>query len=176
MKHFYVVCLWWHTVSIQSKTQHPKTEQMKETRSHCDYTLHYIKDVMEALHVFHISTDWRWRSVKVSVGVLGNISWLFLMLVCFIAVQLWVLLFSSAASPVRRPPWGLRVGPPVVKGSPGGGFITLVWRAESELVLRGAETHGVKGRKEARRKELPEELSVRRVLVLQLDWRPAAAC
>lgn len=38
--------------------------------------------------------------------------------------------------------WGVRVGPPVVKGSPVGGFITLVWRAESELVLRG-ERHTV---------------------------------
>ncbi len=38
--------------------------------------------------------------------------------------------------------WGVRVGTPVVKGSPVGGFITLVWRAESELVLRG-ERHTV---------------------------------
>lgn len=42
-----------------------------------------------------------------------------------------------ALSPVRLVLWGVKVGPPVVKGSPVGGFITLVWRAESELVLRG---------------------------------------
>lgn len=48
-----------------------------------------------------------------------------------------VFLFGSAASPVRLPLWGARVGPPAVKGSPEGGFITLVWRAESELVLWG---------------------------------------
>lgn len=47
-------------------------------------------------------------------------------------VSLVVFLF---ASPERRLHWGVRVGPPAVKGSPEGGFITLVWRAESELVL-----------------------------------------
>lgn len=41
-----------------------------------------------------------------------------------------------AALPVCLFLCGVRVGPPVAKGSPGGGFITLVWRAESELVLR----------------------------------------
>lgn len=46
-----------------------------------------------------------------------------------------VFLFGSAASPVRLLLCGVRVGPPAVKGSPDGGFITLVWRAESELVL-----------------------------------------
>lgn len=35
--------------------------------------------------------------------------------------------------------WRVRVGAPVVKGSPEGGFMTLVWRAESELVLRTEE-------------------------------------
>lgn len=35
--------------------------------------------------------------------------------------------------------WRVRVGAPVVKGSPVGGFMTLVWRAESELVLRTEE-------------------------------------
>lgn len=33
--------------------------------------------------------------------------------------------------------WRASVGPPVLNGSPEGGFITLVWSAESELVLRG---------------------------------------
>lgn len=51
-------------------------------------------------------------------------------------------MIGSLASPVRLLLWGVRVGPPVVKGSPVGGFITLVWRAESELVLRG-ERHTV---------------------------------
>lgn len=54
-----------------------------------------------------------------------------------LVVCLIVLMWRSAASPVRLLLWGVRVGPPVVKGSPAGGFMTLVWRAESELVLRG---------------------------------------
>lgn len=52
---------------------------------------------------------------------------------------------GSVASPVRLLLCGVRVGPPVVKGSPVGGFITLVWRAESELVLRGGERDRVLG-------------------------------
>lgn len=63
-------------------------------------------------------------------------------------------LFGSAASPVRLLLWGVRVGPPTVKGSPEGGFITLVWRAESELVLgdkKKKERHSVQGGEEGRK-------------------------
>lgn len=43
------------------------------------------------------------------------------------------------------------MGPPVLNGSPEGGFITLVWSAESEFVLKG-ERHRqrVKGGEEQR--------------------------
>lgn len=60
--------------------------------------------------------------------------------------------------------WAMRVCPPVVKGSPVGGFITLVWRAESEFVLRG-ERHsqlrdGGRERKPEKTKELWKKLKV----------------
>lgn len=47
--------------------------------------------------------------------------------------------------------WRASVGPPVLNGSPEGGFITLVWSAESEFVLKG-ERHRqrVKGGEEQR--------------------------
>lgn len=54
------------------------------------------------------------------------------------------ILAKDGLSPERRLLWGVRVWPPAVKGSPEGGFITLVWRAESELVLEEQTTCGVK--------------------------------
>lgn len=66
----------------------------------------------------------------------------------------------SAASPLRLLLWGVRVGPPVVKGSPVGGFMTLVWRAESELVLRGER--GTALRDEGREREKKTENRRRR--------------
>lgn len=47
------------------------------------------------------------------------------------------------------------MGPPVLNGSPEGGFITLVWSAESELVLRGKRhRQRVKGGERERSKGL----------------------
>lgn len=71
-------------------------------------------------------------------------------------------LFGSAASPVRLLLWGARVGPPEVKGSPEGGFITLVWRAESELVLGDEKTHSDKGRREGRKRKYRTKDNYRR--------------